>query len=127
MKLTLKHHEDMGDWYVIERAEHDGRGWLEPIGLNASSFQCSSRFSDADVEGTGAHMLEIAEAIEQGKSYYAKRCSVRISGGAAYFESPRNSRKEGWCTLAEAQDLARLIRETVRLPCSIQTPGLASN
>jgi len=103
----------MGDWFVIERAEHDGRQWLERTGPVRMALRCSSRFSDADVEGTAAEMLAIAEAIEKRGDAYFRRCSVRVEGERVFFASPRNSTTEGECSLAEADDLAREIRATV--------------
>lgn len=120
MKLTIRKSEMLGDWYVIERAEHDGREWLETIGPNAQALRCSSRFSDADVEGTASDMLEIAAAIEKRGSFSAKRCAVLIVPATAFsmnataeFWSPRNSRARGAVTLAEADELAALIRKEV--------------
>ena len=31
MKLILLKTDVLDDWYVIERAEHDGRVWSEPV------------------------------------------------------------------------------------------------
>ncbi len=64
MKLTLSN-GSFDDWYLIERAEHDGRVWLEPMGPGAMALCCSSRISDADVEGSREEMLAIAQAIEE--------------------------------------------------------------
>jgi hypothetical protein len=111
MKLTIRHSGD--DWYVIERAEHDGRVWTEQTGPNAFAFRCSSRFSDADVEGDGAQMLSIADAIERRGSVSHKRCAVRVEGADVLFKSPRNSTMWGDCSLAEADDLAAQIREMI--------------
>lgn len=114
IKLTLRKSDPDGDWdwWVIERAEHDGRMWMEPTGPNSASLMCSSRFSDADVEGTSDEMREIAKAIRARGRYRAKRCSVVIEGDEAHFCSPRNSQKDGVTTLACADELAKLI-ETV--------------
>lgn len=114
MKLTIIKSDFMGNWYIIERAEHDGRTWLERADHGAR-VMLSSRFSDADVEGDGAEMLEIANAIEKRCAFYAKRCAVRVDGQVARFRSPRNSLIDGECTLEEADELARLIRATVVL------------
>lgn len=113
MKLTLTKSDFLDDWYLIERAEHDGRSWLEPIGPNATALRCSSRFSDADVEGTGAEMLAIADAIERRDRVSFKRCAVNARADPVTFCSPRNSRTDGECSLAEADELVALIRASL--------------
>ena len=116
MRLTVRSCEWMGDWYVIERAEHDGRTWMEPTPSGAS-LQCSARFSDADVEGPAAEMHLIADAIERRSSAYRKRCAVEVVGEEVRFFSPRNTVGEhGIVTLAEADALAALIRQQVPTP-----------
>ena len=109
--MKLKMVEQWEDWYTIERADHDGRIWLERTGPNSSAIRCSSRFSDADVEGTTEHMLGIAKAIRERGEYSAKRCSVLISDGKAHFCSPRNSRIDGVVSVAEADELADQIEK----------------
>jgi len=99
----------MGDWYVIERAVHDGRSWIEPTKYG-SSLRLSSRFGDADVEGSAFEMCEIAKAIEQRETVSFKRCSVDASSEPVRFCSPRNSQVDGECSLAEADELVTLIR-----------------
>lgn len=105
MNLKIQKSTFQEDWYLIERAEHDGRVWIDSCG-----FQTSSRFSDADVEGTQAEMLAIAEAIEHRGHASFKRCMVDARNGPVRFCSPRNSHVDGECSLAEADDLARQIR-----------------
>lgn len=116
MRLTIKKSDSIGDWYIIERAEHDGRTWLESEGPNAMSLRCSSRFSDADVEGDGVEMLAIAEAIEKRSTESFRRCAVDATKEPVTFSSPRNSQTDGECTLAEADELAALIRKTIPVP-----------
>jgi len=113
MRLTIRKCDDIGDWYVIERAEHDGRKWTERTSPSSSALRCSARFSDADVEGTGDEMRAIATAIRARRGERFKRCAIRIDGDRAFFCSPRNSREDGECTLAEADELAALIEEQV--------------
>lgn len=114
MKLTITKSEGMGDWYLIERAEHDGRTWLEPMNLGGGSscmaFMTAARFSDADVEGSAEEMRDIATAIENRSTESHKRCGVDATGDPVKFRSPRNSQRDGECTLAEADELAALIR-----------------
>lgn len=111
MKLKIRKSESLGDWYVIERAEHDGRMWLEPIGRGGMSLRSSARFSDADVEGRAEEMLAIAKAIEEGRDESFRRCAVRIEGHRAFFWSPRNSETDGEVSLDEAKELAAQIRQ----------------
>lgn len=112
MKLTIRKSEDLGDWYVIERAEHDGRSWFESTGLSSMALRCSSRFSDADVEGTALEMRALAKAIEDGQPEAFKRCAVRIEGDRAFFWSPRNSQRDGEVSLEDARELAaQILRE----------------
>lgn len=116
IKLTLtKSGDDEWDWWIIERAEHDGRTWMKDTGPNSLSLRCSSRFSDADVEGTAGEMREIARAIRSRGSFSATRCSVRVDGPRAIFCSPRNSREDGVTDLACADELATQIETTLAL------------
>lgn len=112
MKLAVRKSEYLPDWYIIERAEHDGREWLEPTHYG-SAFMTSARFSDADVEGTGAELLELAQAIEKREACYHKRCAVRFVGEKAEFWSPRNSQRHGEVSIEDADDLARQIKSSV--------------
>ncbi len=107
MRLALRD-GGMDHWWVIERLEHDGREWLEPD-ENGFTFQCSSRISDADVEGNDDEMKAIAAAIRGRRSVSFKRCAVRIAGSSVFFWSPRNSQTEAECSIAEADELAAAI------------------
>ena len=113
MKIKVVKSDAMDDWYVIERAEHDNRHWMEPID-GGMALRYSGRFSDADIEGTHEEMIGIAEAIESESDYDAKRCSVRFcepgEPGEVAFNSPRNSMEDGFVSLAEAADLVKPIR-----------------
>lgn len=109
MKLTMRKSDHLGDWYIIERAEHDGREWLERTGPASMALRCSSRFSDADVEGTAFEMLALARAIKQRRRERFKRCAVDATSEPVKFCSPRNSTVEGETTLAEADALADMI------------------
>lgn len=111
IKLTIRKSSDDWDWYVIERAEHDGRTWFEPTGPRSMSLRCSSRISDADIEGTAEDMLEIAKAIRDRGQFSARRCAVVVSGNEVEFWSPRNSRQPGVTDLAAADELAGLIEQ----------------
>ncbi len=116
IKLTLrKSGDETWDWWVIERAEHEGRTWMERTGPNSMSLRDSARFSDADVEGDSHEMIAIAKAIEERGHVSFRRCSVQvISENEVLFNSPRNSQEDGVVTLADADDLAAEIRTKVR-------------
>lgn len=106
MKLTLRTGNFIDDWYVIERAEHDGREWMEKIDEHSYSFQTSARFSDADVEGTKEEMLAIANAIRKRSYVSFKRCAVHARHESVEFWSPRNSQNAGVVPLEDAIALA---------------------
>lgn len=110
MELMIVKSDVMDDWYLIERAEHDGREWFEEVGPNTSALRCSSRFSDADVEGQACEMLAIATAIEMRDKVSFKRCAVDARAEPVTFWSPRNSEKPGDVSYEEASTLATKIR-----------------
>ena len=66
MKVTVNKNDDMGDWYTIERAEHDGRHWMERTDYGMA-LMSSSRIGNADIEGTASEMLTIAAAKAYAK------------------------------------------------------------
>jgi len=113
MRLTIRKSDWTDDWWLIERAEHDGRVWMEPVAPHVMALRTSSRFSDADVEGYGSEMLAIAAAITARSSFRAKRCAVEVMGDVVAFRSPRNSQEDGIVTLAEADEIAAEIVATV--------------
>ena len=114
MRLTIRKSDFMTDWYIIERAEHDGRVWLEKIDEHAMAVRMSSRFSDADVEGTRDEMIELAKAIENRSDVSFRRCAVEMRGESVAFWSPRNSTHDGVVPYTDALELAALIREKLR-------------
>lgn len=114
MRLTLRKCQDMGDWYVIERADHSGDSGFKNNG-DHFAFWSAARFSDnADVEGDASEMLAIAAGIKAREPVAFKRCAVRFDGTRVMFRSPRNSQRDGECSLAEADELADLIIATVK-------------
>jgi len=117
-RLVMVKSAHMGDWYLIERAEHDGRQWLERTAPGCMAFRCSSRISDADVEGPAEEMLAIADAIEQRDSVSFRRCAVRVVGDRVFFSSPRNSQRDGETSLAYADELVAQIRRELGTPRS---------
>lgn len=122
IRLTINRFDGFDDWFVIERAEHDGRRWYEATD-HGRVFMKSSRFSvNADVEGTSAEMLDIAGAIRSRSGVCYKRCAVLVDGQRVLFWSPRNSETPGETSLEHADELARQIeacwevrREIVRV------------
>lgn len=122
MKLTLSKSDAMDDWYVIERAEHDGRSWLENKG-DYASLMCSSRFSDADVEGTAYEMRKIAEAIRARRDESFKRVGVSFKPDGVHFCSPRNSQRDGVVSIEEADDLAGIIE----MLCGVEPAATAAS
>lgn len=106
MKITLQKSDWLEDWYTIERAEHENRQWLAPLGENGSQLMHSGRISDACVEGSAEEMRAIAEAIKARGSASFKRCAVHVMGGVAYFCSPRNSTRDAEIPLADADEFA---------------------
>lgn len=112
MKLILKKSENLDDWYTIELAEHENKYWSEPTEYG-STLMYSGRISDACVEGSAAEMLAIADAIDQHKRVSFKRCAVNYNYNNVEFYSPRNSKKPGSCSHAEASELATKIRLVV--------------
>lgn len=121
MELTIVKSSNLDDWYIIERAEHDGRMWFEQTGPHSSALRCSSRFSDADVEGHASEMMAIALAIIERGEVSFRRCSVDARREPVRFRSPRNSNEDGEVTLAEADRLATKIIEllgpTAKMGC----------
>lgn len=106
MKIVLVKSDWLDDWYTVERAEHEGRTWMEPTGHNSMQFMDSGRISDACVEGTAEEMRGLAKAIKARDSASFKRCAVRVDGELAYFCSPRNSTRDAEVPLADADEFA---------------------
>lgn len=110
MKIRLNHCEDLGDWYTIVRAEHDGREWTEQTGPNSSRFMCSERLSpEACIEGHADEMLAVADAIKERGAVSFKRVAVHFDSDGAHFHSPKNSERDAVVTVNEADELAAQI------------------
>lgn len=110
MKVVLVRSENLTNWWLIERAEHDGREWMEMRGANVMAFMRSARVSDADVEGDATEMLAIADAIQRGESVYFRRCAAERTPNGYLLSSPRNSTRAELITFEEASALALDIR-----------------
>ena len=106
MKIVMSKSEHLDDWYLIVKAEHDGREWTEKTGPNSSRFMCSERISDACVEGSEEEMLGIAQAIKLRERRSFGRCAVAFLSDGVHFWSPRNSTTHGVVTVEEADELA---------------------
>lgn len=106
MKIVLQKSDCLDDWYTVERAEHEGRTWLERTGPNSMRFMDSARISDACVEGTAEEMAELAKAIKARGAASFNRCAVRVVGDSAYFRSPRNGTRDAQVPLADADEFA---------------------
>jgi len=117
--LALRKSDALDDWYVIERADHDGREWMEPFkagGVAGAALHCSSRIEPStDVEGTAAEMRAIAVAIRAGANVSFRRCAVAMAGPAVDLWSPRNSRTPGTVSYTDALDLADAIDSALGL------------
>lgn len=100
------------DWWLIERAEHDGREWGEPTKYGVA-FRRSARITNADIEGSAEEMLDIAAAIKSRGRSWAKRCAVSVLGDVVHLWSPRNSMETAKVSLSVADALAAEILETL--------------
>ena len=112
--LALVTVDSMEDWFLIERAEHDGSSWMEPYDFNGSrgfSFMTSARITNADIEGTSGEMLDIAQAIRDRTEAGARRCAVKVDGDRAELWSPRNSSFRASVPLSVADALAEQIEK----------------
>ena len=107
MKIKLNHCADMGDWYTIVRAEHDGLNWFERTGSNSQRLMTSERLCpEYCIEGSAEEMIAVATAIHRrGKAHFT-RVSVRFAEDGAHLCSPRNSERDAVVTLEEADELA---------------------
>ena len=100
----------MDDWYVIQKANHDGRNWFAPIKGGGQHFMCSSRIGNADIEGDKKEMLVLARAILDGEKCAFRRCSVsKPKNGRVHLNSPRNSIGYASVPVEQAHALARQI------------------
>lgn len=107
MKIVMEKSEWLCDWYLIVKAEHDGRVWKEKTGPNSYRMMCSERISNADIEGSEKEMLQIAEGILNRSNVMGlRRCAVRFEPDGVHFWSPRNSRVDGVVSIEEADELA---------------------
>lgn len=111
--LTVTPGENIRDWYVIERAEHDGRSWIEWDGEGGGSLMLSSRIGNADIEGTHAEITELAKGILARRNVSFKRCAVSLDTTGNVLSVllwlPRNSLHSTRVPFDRASALAYLI------------------
>jgi hypothetical protein len=92
------------DWWIVERAIHDGREWEEYSDDGMSAFSCrSARIVDGDIEGPGYEMRAVAQAIEQDRSVRFKRCQVTWTASGYLMSRP----KGGSAPVLVSHDIAR--------------------
>ena len=108
-----------GDWYTIEKAQHHNVHTTVMDGPHSGFLFYSGRICDADVEGTGAEMLALADAIEKRERVTFKRCAVDATKAdeepyEVRFWSPRNSRMHGVVMPHDADALARSIKRKIK-------------
>jgi glycine/D-amino acid oxidase-like deaminating enzyme len=103
--LTVTKSDWLDDWYIIKRAKHDGRNWVERRDGHGA-LMCSSRINNADIEGTRAEMLALAKAIKAGGSASFWRCGVTTTPDGVLMCSPRNSTDSTLVATARAMELA---------------------
>lgn len=108
MRLILSPSEDLDNWWLIVRAEHDGRDWVEERDRGRSFYYMrSDRPSpEADVEGTAGEMVAIAFAIRKRRDESFKRVGVKFCKDGVHIYSPKNSQHDAIITLEEADALA---------------------
>lgn len=115
--LTLVKSDGLPDWFTIEWAVHDHRGWVEEIHDEFGGYLSwcySGRPADADIEGTSAEMRAIAEAIEKGESAEFRRCAAIKTDQGYQLYSPRNSRTPYEASQEQAAHLAEEIRRVLK-------------
>lgn len=105
VKLACRKSDSLDDWYIIERAEHDGASWWEPDEYG-HHLMTSARIGDADIEGGAEHMRGIATAIREKTYESFRRCAARWTGAGVELWSPRNSSESTLVTHASALALA---------------------
>jgi len=98
-------------WCTIERAQHDGRRWIESTGQNSLAWRYSGRISDACVEGPTYEMLALAQALRDGRSFDARRCACCFVHDGVLLWSPRNSQVQAKITREAAAKLSAQIFE----------------
>lgn len=83
-----------GDWYQIQRKEHEGFFFFVALDDSSGFYVSSARLDPlADIEGTKEEIVAFANAIVNHTEYRAKRIKVWYSNPYKCFMmmSPRNS------------------------------------
>lgn len=107
--LICRATEHIPDWYLIERAEHDGRSWIEYDGDGGGRLCISARITNADIEGPSGEMLVLARAILAGLSVHFHRCAAEHTDFGYLLSSPRNSTNPCLVSFEVARALAQQI------------------
>lgn len=110
-KLVIVPCEEISDWWIIERAEHDGQEWekYSEDGTSAVTV-CSARIVDGDIEGSSCEMQLVAQAIEQGSSMCFKRCQVNWTATGYLMSRPRG----GSAPVLVTHDVARRLAADIQ-------------
>jgi hypothetical protein len=113
--ITLVKIDIMDNWYTIERRDHKNETYFTEVSGNHISLHYSGRICDADVEGYGAEMIDIARAIKSNKDAIHRRCAVMHDplSDKFFFWSPRNSCIAAQVHSEDANQLANEILETL--------------
>ena len=106
MKIKLRKSDCRPDWYLIVRAEHDGRIWIDKIGDVLYNMKSERLSPEACIEGNSEEMIDIANAIKSRQGIRHKRVGVRFEEDGVHLYSPRNSEHDGIVTVEEANELA---------------------
>lgn len=106
MKITIRKSEHLPDWYLIVRAEHDNKTWVEVIDYIHYHMKSERLSPEACIEGDSSEMIDIAKAIKSRTSASAKRVAVSFEDDGVHLYSPKNSQHHGIVTIEEADDLA---------------------
>jgi len=112
-RILCRH--SIGEWYNIIRAVHENVE-CDVETDDGFSHECSSGISNAGVEGTKGHMIQLARAILAGKHFEERRCAVsqpkKFKGETTVtLWSPRNSNWRAKVPLSRAITLAKQILE----------------
>lgn len=119
IRLAFRESENLSGWWLIVRAEHDGREWLEDVGPNCHAFCMSERLEPRScVEGRADEMTALACGILRGDGDRFKRCAAEpvdcdgVKGWRIY--SPRNT-GDGRALIVTAECAEALAREILEV------------
>lgn len=90
VKLTIRP-SSIGDWWVLERFEHENKGWYENIPFGAQYCHSRRLEKTTDIEGTASNWRDIFIGIRDKDFSYSDRCAVKCFSYGIELRSPRNS------------------------------------